>query len=194
MYPGDGSFRQPGARPQFQNSPRYSQQSPSNRGNMRSPQSQPYFTSPHNPGYASPYYRTPNNSSPQFQNSPRYPQQSQSNRGNMRSPQSQPYFTPPHNPGYASPYYRTPNNSSPYTSTPNHMHRQAPRSCDNSPRFWQRGPHRHSPRFSPHTRFQSPRSDCNPGGSDDIQQYYHPDMLKDPWANLKPVPVSTPNS
>ena len=90
MYPGDGSFRHPGARPQFQNSHRYPQQSPSHRGNMR-------------------------------------------------SPQNQPYFTPPHNPGYASPYYRTLNNSSPYTSTPDHMRRQAPRS--------QRGYHRHSQRF-----------------------------------------------
>lgn len=39
--------------------------------------------------------------------------------------------------------------------------------------------------------FTSPRNDpnSNPGGSSDISVYYNPDMVKDPWANLKPIPA-----
>ncbi|CAH1788745.1 unnamed protein product [Owenia fusiformis] len=31
--------------------------------------------------------------------------------------------------------------------------------------------------------------DCNPGGSDDIREYYHPSMTQDPWITCRPVPV-----
>lgn len=39
--------------------------------------------------------------------------------------------------------------------------------------------------------FSTPKydEDCNPGGSNDISLYYSPDMVQDPWKNLKPVPV-----
>ena len=29
------------------------------------------------------------------------------------------------------------------------------------------------------------------GGGDDIQQYFQPDMLEDPWKDLPPVPVNS---
>lgn len=39
--------------------------------------------------------------------------------------------------------------------------------------------------------FQNPRKDnsCNPGGSQNIEDYYHPEMLQDPWKYCTPVPV-----
>ncbi|KAK6165694.1 hypothetical protein SNE40_022573 [Patella caerulea] len=31
---------------------------------------------------------------------------------------------------------------------------------------------------------------CNPGGSNDIDQYYHPTMLQDPWQDLLACPIN----
>ena len=41
---------------------------------------------------------------------------------------------------------------------------------------------------------QTQRKDnsCNEGGSRNIKDYYHPDMLQDPWKFCSPVPVTKP--
>ncbi|XP_045169166.2 M-phase-specific PLK1-interacting protein-like [Mercenaria mercenaria] len=38
---------------------------------------------------------------------------------------------------------------------------------------------------------QTPRFDCNAGGSLNIEDYYHPSMIEDPWRNYKPVFLKT---
>lgn len=43
-----------------------------------------------------------------------------------------------------------------------------------------------------HVFLQGP-PDSNPGGSDDISQYFHPSMLEDPWAGLTPLPLPESN-
>ncbi|KAK7109666.1 hypothetical protein V1264_013666 [Littorina saxatilis] len=62
----------------------------------------------------------------------------------------------------------------------------------NSPRPpWtdNRGYNQRRPRFSGnHSPHGGPN--VNPGGSDDIMQYYHPSMLDDPWRDVPPKPVN----
>lgn len=38
---------------------------------------------------------------------------------------------------------------------------------------------------------QTPRLDCNAGGSLNPEDYYHPSMLEDPWRSLNPVFIKT---
>lgn len=40
---------------------------------------------------------------------------------------------------------------------------------------------------------QTPRNDpnCNAGGSSNIEDYYHPSMVQDPWRNVNPVLAQT---
>lgn len=38
---------------------------------------------------------------------------------------------------------------------------------------------------------QTSRLDCNAGGSLNIEDYYHPSMVDDPWRNLSPVFIKT---
>ncbi|WAQ94783.1 hypothetical protein MAR_007254 [Mya arenaria] len=38
---------------------------------------------------------------------------------------------------------------------------------------------------------KTPRFNCNPGGSNSIEDYYNSSMVEDPWHNLNPVLVQT---
>ncbi|XP_041365658.1 uncharacterized protein LOC121380760 [Gigantopelta aegis] len=51
---------------------------------------------------------------------------------------------------------------------------------------------RSSPKRLQMMNMKSPRYDhnCNPGGSFNIESYYHTSMLDDPWRDLTPVPVT----
>nr|XP_022321786.1 M-phase-specific PLK1-interacting protein-like [Crassostrea virginica] len=118
---------------------------------------------------------TPAGSQPNFSHSSRRPPMSP--RHQQYSPRHHNYnssFTPP-NYRMSSPkdhHFRTPNSDFNPFSPPNSGGSRG------------RGSGRNSQKT-----FQNPRKDksCNPGGSQNIEDYYHPEMLQDPWKFCTPV-------
>lgn len=157
-----------------------------NRGYNRSPRGY----SPYNAANRS--YGTLPNQSPSHQMAWGAPAQSPqmnfsySNRRPSMSPRHQQYsprhhdyknnFTPSHH-RMSSPnehHFRTPNSDYIPFSSPNSG---GNRGRGSGRKFYK--------------TFQNPRKDksCNPGGSQNIEDYFQPEMLQDPWKFCTPVPV-----
>lgn len=114
------------------------------------------------------------------------------------SPQTQ--YSPRAHVHNQSPFQRSPRGQSPHQYSPYGGNKQS----DDYYRFSRDGssfktPHQFSPsrgrgngRKSFNRQFQQNSSfDCNAGGSLNIEDYYLPSMVEDPWCNYKPVFLKT---
>ncbi|ESP01779.1 hypothetical protein LOTGIDRAFT_238165 [Lottia gigantea] len=119
----------------------------------------------------SPYQNTGNNGASFVNRSPNH-RQSSPHHNNSYQKNNFPFRTPQPMPRYSSPHPRS------WTGGDNRKQR-----FNNS-----MSPMKH------YHNFKNARYDpnCNPGGSNDIEQYYQYNMIQDPWQRLTPCPISHP--